>query len=174
MSLHFNPPYFYPLSFLELCPYIRSLIILNQKKYNNNLKCQNTCHTGIGHWNRTWTFDNCWILISKWLTKDGYKNWLTKHSRQSAFSYIYVLLKYSLHGHEYIHFIWRITQNNWIGVVYTPLEGAFNKFIVAIFVHFGYINNSCNFILYILTGSAFRKQLVETLTFCKKKKEGAA
>ena len=75
---------------------------------------------------------------------------------------------WSVHFGFIIHLICRITQNNWIGVEYTPLERAFNDFIVTIFLHISYINNSCNFILYILTGVAFRKLLVETLTFCKK------
>ena len=63
---------------------------------------------------------------------------------------------------------YRITQNNWIGVYYTRLDRSFHNFLWALLVHINFLNNSCNFILYVVTGPSFRKQLIEMFTFSKK------
>ena len=65
--------------------------------------------------------------------------------------------------------ICRITQNNWIGVHYTWLERTYNNFVWAVLVHINFLNNSCNFILYILTAPSFRKQLIAMFTNVKVK-----
>ena len=65
--------------------------------------------------------------------------------------------------------IFRITQNNWINVNYTPLEDAVSNFLWALLVHINFLNNSCNFILYILTAPSFRKQLIGMFTKIKVK-----
>ena len=69
--------------------------------------------------------------------------------------------------HFHLDLFCRLTQNNWIGVNYTPTEQAFHNFIWAILVHINFLNNSCNFILYVLTGPSFRKQLIEMFTFSR-------
>ena len=62
----------------------------------------------------------------------------------------------------------RISQNNWIRIKYTPLQNAFRSLLINIFQQIYYANASCNFILYILTGQSFRRQLIEMFTFSKK------
>ena len=63
---------------------------------------------------------------------------------------------------------YRITQNNWIEVYYTRLDRSFHNFLWALLVLINFFNNSCNFILYVVTGPSFRKQLIEMFTFSKK------
>ena len=67
------------------------------------------------------------------------------------------------------HSISRVAHNNWIGTGYTPLQRAQDHFQWTVLVHLGYTNSCCNFFLYILTGPSFRKQFIETFTFCKKR-----
>ena len=68
-----------------------------------------------------------------------------------------------------VNCLYRITQNNWIGVHYTWLERTYHNFVWALLVHINFLNNSCNFILYILTAPSFRKQLVAMFTNVKVK-----
>ena len=57
---------------------------------------------------------------------------------------------------------------------YIPLKNAFKQLLITIFLQMYFINNSCNFILYLLTGPSFRKELIEMFTFCKKQNSTTA
>ena len=46
-----------------------------------------------------------------------------------------------------------------------PEEEAKHLFVMAICEHLMYLNNCCNFILYVLTARKFRKDLMNTLAF---------
>ena len=64
----------------------------------------------------------------------------------------------------YLYVFYRIVNNNYIGVIYTPLERAQYHFTWAVLVHVVFLNNSCNFLLYVLTAATFREQLVALFT----------
>ena len=69
-----------------------------------------------------------------------------------------------------LDFFFRITQNNWIDINYTDLEQAKNNFLWALLVHVNFLNNTCNFILYVLVSPTFRKQMIATFSFLGKPK----
>ena len=61
-----------------------------------------------------------------------------------------------------------------MGVKYTPLKNALKQLLITIFQQIYFANNSCNFILYILTGPSFRKELLYMFRFSEKQSSKAA
>ncbi len=53
----------------------------------------------------------------------------------------------------------RISVNNFVNVNYTDLDWAREYYKLAIFSQINWINNSCNFCLYVLLSPSFRKEL---------------